>query len=544
MDRDALAASAAEAQKARRFEEAAEGYGKMLALDPKDAAALQNLGRCLTALGRLTQALARLNEAKELKPNSASVRRDLAVVYYRQGRIADAISTFQQSIDLDPNSPRGYAGLADIYLNLGNVDAGIECLKKAQALEPNKASGLIKLAQCQFEDGQVEEAEKSIRQAIELEPGSSTALGLLSQVLQAMGRFDEAQEPLQQAIAIDPSPLLYYRWATGRKVGSEDREVVAGLRALLNRRDISQTERALVEYGLGKALDDLGEYEQAIRHFDDANRLELERYESTGRIYDPDRHQEEVRRTIATFTPELFERQAGSSSDTPILIMGMERSGTSLLEQIVSSHPLVGGGGELNFWLGRGLSNQESVLRDPSQLDALCVQYLEVLAVQDKGKLRVTDKMPGNILMAGLIHYAFSKAKILWCLRNPLDNCLSLYFTPIRAGAAYLNSRRNIALAYQRHLELLDHWLSVLPVETFKVVRYEDLVADQERIIRDVIGFLGLEWDDRCLHHQTNTRAVKTPSLWQARQPIYRTSVERWRNYEPWLGDFALIRQI
>jgi hypothetical protein len=221
----------------------------------------------------------------------------------------------------------------------------------------------------------------------------------------------------------------------------------------------------------------------------------------------------------------------------PIFIVGMMRSGTTLVEQILSSHPDVGAGGEISFWGDVNLG-PSSRLPDEEGLKRVQAKYLDLLQQLTPGKPHVTDKMPSNYLALGMIHLAFPNAKIIHCKRDPVDTVLSIYMTPNSVPVGFGYVRENLVFAYKEYRRLMKFYRSVLPGETMLEVQYEDLVAEPEVQTRRMVEFLGLEWSDACLHHEANTRAVTTPTLWQARQPVYKSSVKKWKNYDAWLGAF------
>jgi len=233
-----------------------------------------------------------------------------------------------------------------------------------------------------------------------------------------------------------------------------------------------------------------------------------------------------------------------SRSETPVLIVGMMRSGTTLVEQILSSHPEIGAGGELTFWgdAAAKLDHLAADRTDDSSWQKLSSEYLALLGRFAPDAIRVTDKMPHNFLWLGLIHTVFPAARIVHCRRNPIDTCLSIYFTHFGVAKDFAYDRKNIVSFYEQYDRLMAHWREVLPKDRLIEVNYEELVADRESVARKLISFCGVDWNDACLRHEKNERAVTTASMWQARQPIYTSSVERWRRYEPWLGEFNRLR--
>jgi len=291
----------------------------------------------------------------------------------------------------------------------------------------------------------------------------------------------------------------------------------------------------MLHFAAGKAFDDLGDYATAMSHFGAGNgiRRQLAPF-SLGAV------EKRVESIIARFTPEFFANHAklGDDDPTPILIIGMPRSGTTLLERIISNHPKVRGGGELEYWNERG---QDWVDAEPKRLaeaaDHLRRGYLGVLRGGALDVPRATDKMPFNFFWAGLVHLLLPNARIVHSRRNPVATCLSIYTIPFSTTVAFASGLDDLASYYRLYRRLMDHWRAVISPNRLIEVDYEDVVAETESSARRLVSFCGLEWDSACLRPEENRDAVKTASHWQARQPIYRSSVERWRRYEPWIGE-------
>ncbi len=291
---------------------------------------------------------------------------------------------------------------------------------------------------------------------------------------------------------------------------------------------------------IGKAADDLGDYALAMQHFDagDAVRRSSLSFDSAAFAV-------EIDQLIARCTPELIARapELGSCDATPVLILGMPRSGTTLVEQIVSNHPEVGAGGELHFWNQRGPAWHRSGAAGTETpfLAKAAADYLGVLRAIAPRAARVTDKMPFNFLWAGLIHLAFPRAIIIHCRRAAVDTALSIHQTHFHPSLAFPTGGDELVMYFRSYQRLIDHWRSVLPPDRFIEVDYEELTRAPEPVIRRIIAACGLDWHDACLRPESNPQAVRTPSKWQARQPIYRNSVARWRRYEPWLGPLRAL---
>ena len=377
-----------------------------------------------------------------------------------------------------------------------------------------------------------------LRRALALDPNSAAAWWLLGNILVFEGQLGEAVRLFEQAVELAPHWVnAYYSLALAKRFTVADRPLVARMAAMLETDPLGDSARMQLEYALGKTLDDLKDYTAAIRHFDAANLIE-----KGLTSYDRAQQAAWVDLLIERCTPGYFAQYAGLgvNDETPILVVGMPRSGTTLVEQIVSNHPLVAGAGELEFWVQRGSAWEES------GADGLTAGATHRLAEDYRAEqlrrvapcaARVTDKMPRNFLWLGLIHLVFPRARIIHCRRHPVDTCLSIYFTHFTRLTSFASDRGNLAFDYQQYQRLMAHWRAVLPPDRFLEVDYEALVADQEAGTRRLIEFCGLEWDDACLRPEGNQRIVQTASSWQARQPVYRSSVARWRNYESWLGE-------
>ena len=388
--------------------------------------------------------------------------------------------------------------------------------------------------------GRAAQAERQLRDLVAREPSTAEAHLLLGQLLDDAGRFDEAAASFEQVLALDPgSAAAYHGLVTSRRLTEADRPLVPRIEKQLAGLGGSVHQQMTLHFAAGKALDDLQDYSRAIEHFDAANRIRA-------RLSPFDRQDftRQVDRLIASFTPEFFAHQAalGADDETPVLVLGMPRSGTTLVERIVSSHPAVAGGGELRFWRdSRGRLAAADPARRAEQAGEVRREYLALLRGIGPEALRVTDKMPFNFLWIGLVHLLLPRARIIHCRRTPIDTCLSIYQTQFTDNWGFAGDRGDLVAYYRQYQRLMDHWRGVLPADRLLEIDYEEATARPDAAARRRCRFCGLEWDDACLRPDRNPDAVKTASKWQARQPIYRTSVERWRRYEPWIGE---LRQL
>ena len=533
---------------ARKPQESLDYAEKAAHLAPTDANIVSNLALSNMAAGRLQEAADGFRCSASLDPSVHQTFLKLGQVLQLQSKDFEAATVFRRAVELEPGSIEGLIGLLRALLTQGQCDEAIECGHKALALAPQSPSVHLMLASAYLEAGRRAEAETHVRKLAALEPRDGQTLSQLGMTFRSLGLMEEANATYEKAIRLQPDHAFAYgALLQNRKVTEADRTLMAKMRELLKLPTLSPNAITDLHYGLGKAHEDLGEYGQAMTHFDEANRIALQ-VKFGGRPFDTDAYAKAVDWTMETFSPAFMERYKGfgSDSDFPIFIVGMMRSGTTLTEQILSRHRLVIGKGEQLFW---SLHSPEAIHPDHPQLDTAAVkrlaeEYLNHLGKLATGAAHATDKMPGNYTYLGLIRLALPNARIIHVKRNPLDTCISIYKTPNRAANVFPHRKENIVFAYEQYLKLMEHWRSVLPADRLYEISYEELVSNTERLSREMVAFCGLEWDDACLSPERNERSVVTPSATQVRQPIYRSSVDRWQKYEPWLGAFEKLRSL
>lgn len=485
---------------------------------------------------RVDDAVASLRQAVSLKPDVAAAHHGLAIALNLQGNVAAAITACRRAVALAPKLADAHSRLGNMLHAIGDRAGAAEAFMRAAAAARGTAHGRLNQAKALMIDDRMQEAEKLLRNAVALDPGAAEAHRLLGTLLAEAGRFTEAVSHMETSLAIDPTQVaIYHDLVHCQKLRESDRPLIE---RMLSRLDgpLSEMQRLRLNFALGKAYDDLDEPATAIRHFDAANRIksEVSRFDRTGLI-------RQVDTLIDLFTPEFLAEHAGlgTSDPTPLLVIGMPRSGTTLVEQIVSSHPQVGAAGELDFWGLQGaqwLTSGGAALT-PDRVNELAAAYSAVLARAAPGRARVTDKMPFNFFWVGLIHLVFPQARFLHCRRHPIDTCLSIYFTHFAQRTEFAARRDDLVCYFRQYERLMAHWHTLLPRDRLIDVQYESLVTDRNIETRRIIGGVGLAWDDACLNPERNQRIVRTATVWQARQPVYTGSLERWRRYENWLGE-------
>jgi tetratricopeptide (TPR) repeat protein len=516
-----------------QFEDALGSSQRAIALDPALSIAHNNLGLVLAGIGRRTEAVTSYREALRLNPGYVEALANLGQVLPELGQRREALALFARAIELEPRRADSHSALGNLLFEFRRVEDAEGSYRRALALAPRDAMAHAGLGAALRMQSRAADADMSCRTALAIDPKCVAALSLLGELCADRGQFDEAEEFFRRVIAIDPGyPFAYFSMATNRKMTRDEPAWLAGIEALLAR-PLPLRHEISLRYALGKYHDDIKQYDDAFEQYLQANEL-TKRY---GVRYDRQEVSARVDRIIDSFSAEsIRELQAGGNdSDRPIFIIGMPRSGTSLSEQILASHPAIFGAGELPYWQ-KALASFESAEAQgkpgKSLIPVIARDYLARLGGLSGDALRVVDKMPQNFMAAGLIHTVFPRARIIHLQRHPIDTCLSIYFHYFSHLHPYANEFDNLAHYYGEYLRIIDHWRSVLPESSFLEVPYEALIADQELWSRRMVDFIGLPWDPRCLNFHQTDRVVITLSKWQVRQKISATSAGRWRNYE------------
>ncbi len=526
-----------------RIDKAIQTATRLIQQFPGFAPGHNVLGLCRQVSGELEEAVSSFRRALEIKPDFTMAHYNLGSTLQAMGRRVEAASTFRKLIEINPEAVNAIVGLAQIALNDGELQEAEELTRRAVAKWPRFHTAHLLLGQVLMESGNYEEAESEIRRAIELNPKDHQGPQALAFLLIDRGKLEEAREGVQASLDLQPRQGgAYYYFTQLKKIGEEDQPLVERMESLLEGATLPPLEREYLNFALGKSYDDLGRWGEAIAHYVAGHGIAHARAAGESH-YNRENDAREKQRITDILNEEFLRRNrdAGLESGLPIFICGMIRSGTTLMEQIVSSHPEVGAAGEQQFWPRNWWTalDRFSARLDAEKLRQITGDYLRILQEAAPGKSRVTDKMPGNVLILGLIHLALPNAKIIHMQRSPIDTCLSILTTRFTKPPEFAASKADIVSQYRVYQRVVEHWRKVLPKDRFLDVRYEQLIEDPETVTRGIVEFLELPWDDACLRHQENRRSVKTPSVWKVRQPLYKSSVERWRRYEPWLEELA-----
>ena len=526
-----------------RFDEAQVASERAIALDPALAMAHNNLGLCLVARGERTRAAASYREAVRLSPGYREAHTNLGNVLLESGERRAALAAHRAALELEPQRAESHAKLGSALFEARQLEAAAQSFRRALELDPQHDEAHLGLVGVLRIQGAGAEAEASCRAVLARSPGRSDALLLLGELYADRGRFAQALELFEQALAADGScALAWCGIAAQRRMTSADdawRSAVEGLLA----GSLPLGQEIALRYALGKYFDDLGQFDDAFASYRQANEL-AKRY---GAGYDRGRLEERVTQLTSTFdAARLRQAQPGASdSEVPVFVVGMPRSGTSLVEQILASHPQVLGAGEVRFWDTAYESWAAGMAAGPPVSAVLARDYLaRVVPAARADARRVIDKMPANFLYAGLIHSVFPRARIIHLRRDPLDTCLSVYFQNFFNAIPYGNDLGNLAHYYGEYLRVMRHWRAALPAGSLLEMPYEGLVADQEGWTRRMLEFIGLPWDARCLDFHQTERVVITASRWQVRQKLHAASAGRWTNYAQHVGPLRHLAEL
>jgi tetratricopeptide (TPR) repeat protein len=524
------------------LDQALAAYECALEMRP-DLAELHNkLGNLQMQIGHPGRAERSYRKAIELAPGQPAVYGNLGNALRDLGRLDEAVTYFQRALELQPALPVVYNNLGNALLDLTRLTEAESSYRQALALRPDYATAHVGLGMTLRKLGRSDEAEASCRRAVQLAPDNAEALTFMADFLADRGDFASAERLFRQAISINPElPVAWAGIPQFRKMGSADADWLAAALRLIGK-ELPVRHEINLRFSVGKYCDDVQDYEQAFANFRRANDL-VRQY---GLKYDRQRLSQLIDRKIAFYDPIWLDRERSgtSTSQLPVFVIGMPRSGTTLIEQILASHPAGFGAGELSYWNSAAANYEPQVFggnANPGAPSTYGESYLKVLQRLAPDASRVLDKMPANFMNLGLMHAALPEARIIHVQRNPLDTCLSIYFQNISTALPYANDLEDLAHYYAEYLRMIAHWRAVLPADRLLEIRYEALIDEPEVWSRRLVEFIGLPWDPRCLEFHTLSRSVTTASKWQVRQKINKSSVNRWRNYEQHIGPLRAL---
>jgi tetratricopeptide (TPR) repeat protein len=491
------------------------------------------------------EAVARLEEVLAIKPRHALANANLGAAFVNLGRYVEADQALRRAMALDPNFGGAYLNLGNLLQLRGEFAASVDVLRRGVKKDPRNPEMLVCLGFALGVRREIKEAKGCFERALRLQPRNASALCGAGWVAGIEGRFDEAEKSYRSALEVDPHKVAAWAWlAHLRRMTPADKDWLEGVERTLAS-GVPPVEESRLRFAMGKYFDDTGEYPRAFEQFKRGNEL----FKKAVDPYDREARAKFVDDMTRVYSAQRLAQppQGACESVRPIFVTGMPRSGTSLVEQIIASHPDAVGAGELDYWSEAAHRHGQAVRSDvPDALMAkrLADEYLRRLAGYSTDAKRVVDKSTFNSSHLGLIHAALPKAHIIYVRRDPIDVCLSCYFQDFANAMSWTMDLADLAHYYREHHRLMEHWRSVLPEGTLLDVSYAELVADPETWSRKIIEFIGLPWDPRCLEFHQTKRAVVTASHWQVRQKVYSSSVGRWKNYQKFIKPLLELRDL
>jgi tetratricopeptide (TPR) repeat protein len=525
-----------------RLQEAQANFERALAIHPEFAEAHTHLGELLLQLGKFDDAALHCRRALKIRPDYAEAHHCLGNALLKLARVDDAIVSLRRAVTISPEFAEAHMTLGHAWRSIGRLDAAVAGYRAALLIKPDLVAAHIALGTALRLQRRDAESQASCRNALEIEPHSTAALAVLADLHADAGRFTEAEELFQRIISIDPESCeALSGLARLRRMTPADGAWLIAAQRLAGQRLPPQRELPL-RFAIGKYFDDVKDFENAFVNYRLANELA----ERSGPRHDREKLSRTIDLIIRSHDRSWIDRLRGGANEStrPVFIVGMLRSGTTLAEQILASHAQVFGAGELMFWgdfsaaavAGAAAVNAPRIDISEAALSGASHDYLALLLQLSADAARVVDKFPTNFMLLGLIHAALPRARIIHMRRNPIDTCLSIYFQHFEAANTHANDLEDLAHYYREYRRLMQHWRTVLPAAAMLEVPYEGLVLDLTAWSRRMLDFVELPWDARCLQFDQTSRTVVTASRWQVRQKISTSSVDRWRNYERFVG--------
>lgn len=524
-----------------RREEALADYRQAAERAPARADILNNLGGCLKEVNLHAEALACYDRLLALNPNHAEAHSNRGLVLQSLGRFEDAEVSADRAIALNPRFADAWRERAAAVLALGGVEDALHSVSEALAIDPNLAAAHATLGLVMMEMGKPVDAAQSFARALALKPDHVEARLGLAKLTAEEGRFADAEVLFNSVLKDEPGHVASLHGLSGLRKFQAGDPLFAAIADRLRDGRLTAEQREQLHHVYAKLCNDAGRHDDAMAHFAQSKLCRASRFDLAA-------HRSGFSAMQRLFTPAFLaaRRDFGSDDARPVFIVGMPRSGTTLTEQILAAHPAAQGFGELQDMaalsktLGGGLKIPEAFTQAVAALDAegsrrLAERYLTAFRGAAPGVLRVIDKRPHNYELLGLIALLFPRAHIIHCRRDAMDNCLSMYMQDFNLHHGYNRDLTTLGHYYRTYEEVMAHWRAVLPLPIHDCI-YEDTVDDVEASARALVDFVGLDWDPACLDYHARESQVRTPSQWQVRQPVYRTSVAAWRRYEAHLG--------
>jgi tetratricopeptide (TPR) repeat protein len=518
-------------------------YRRALRHDRNHFDCLHNLGLILLERGSVDEAISLIRKACHQRPNNPEAQNSLGVALQALKQPARAIEHHRKALAISPDYPEAHLSLGFALQSLNRIDEATSHYQRALEIRPGYAEAHHNLATALQMRDRTMEAIPHYQRALTVRPDLAEVHHDLGIALQVVGRIEEASDAFEKALERAPRNARFYRSLVGCKRIAAGDPCVAAMEALAEEMaTLSEEEQMELHFALGTAFAELGQPERSFPHLLKGNALKRRQI-----VYDEAAVLRHFERTRTAYTPEIMrdKQGAGDPSTIPVFVFGMPRSGSTLIEQILASHPKIFGAGELSDFE----ETAGNFAIDPETIcfltrDDLCpigASYVSSLKARAPIAARIVDKMPGNFRLAGLIPLALPNARIIHTIRDPIDTCLSCFSKLFSGDQPYTYDLAELGRYYRAYQALMDHWRSVLPKGVMLEVQYEAVVADIEREARRLIAHCGLEWDDACLSFYKTKRVIRTASAAQARRPIYDNSIGRWHRYGEMIGPLCEV---
>lgn len=530
-----------------QYNQARTYYLKALNIDPKLTKAHLYLGNLLRDQGNIAGASAAFLNASKISPDNADIWYELGRCFEQQRETDQAIRCFQKAIELKPDQVNHYLYLGKAYYESEQYEPAEQALKKADELNPNTGNILEQLGILYYKKGDDARFHEYFERAISLDSNNHHHYHNYGVCHFQAGDIDKAKPLFEKSIEVAPGFAQgYYNYSQVKKFKAKDPAIKA-VEELLSNARMSIPDQVECHFALAKMYDDCKQYDNAFDHAETGNNLKAF-------PYNKEKEHQFIEDLKTIFNQDFIQtlRQHGNTSDQPMFIVGMPRSGTTLAEQILGSHEDVGPRGELSAMIDITKSLKDTASPDtiypnlmkkanPTLIGQMSDYYLDQIRQHvDPSIKRITDKMPYNAFHLGMVAVLFPNAKIIHCERNPLDTILSIFFQNFRFLQKCGSTLDSMADFYQGYKSVMTHWKTIFPESIF-TLNYEDLVKQPEPTIRNLIEFCELPWQESCLKAHKQKSSVKTASIWQVRQPIYTSSVEKWKNYEKHLESIKYL---
>jgi len=534
-----------------QLDEAAKNIRKAIEIKPAYAEAHINLGNVFSDLGQLADAKACYIRAIQLQPDSAVAYYNLASMLHDERDFEHAELYFKRTLQISPNYDAAYTNLGTTLMELGKCEDALACYQRALSFKPESAQALCNVGSALHELGKLDESVQCYLQALKFDPEFADAHGNLGGIYMQLGKLDEAKVYLNRALELDPKDARILTTALIYLPFEQDSPRFAQLEDVYARRaTLARNVRISFCIAYGKAMESVGQYDKSFQAYEEGNRLHFQ-----DNPFDEVAEDHAINHTLRLMSKEKFEQFSAvpeskavlQQQRVPIFIVGMQRSGSTLIEQILSSHPEIHGAGELMI-LGGLAGKADRLIQESTDAAATLLalrqlgnEYLDAVwnsaqSGRNAAPKYIIDKMPHNFYFVGLIHLMFPDAKIIHSIRDAVDTCFSGYALRFGAGNEFTYDLETLGRYYLRYQKLMQHWHNALPADRILDVHYEENVANPEQEARRMVTYLGLPWDPSCLNFHENKRTVRTASVTQVRKPIYSSSVARWKHFEKHLG--------